>query len=82
MITLLNANAMSQYPGGKDMKKHMEEMWLMIQQDLNPLLQDQWVTIPSDGWTSRSVDTYLGSTYHLIDNDWTLRSITVDCEKI
>jgi len=46
------------------------------------MMKDEWVMITSDGWTSRSGDTYLGVTYHYIDSNWDLRSLTVDVEKL
>ena len=60
----------------------MEEMRVDLQEQLGVLLKDEWVAISSDGWTSRSRDTYLGVTYHFIDSDWVLLSVTVDCEKL
>jgi hypothetical protein len=64
------------------MKMHMENMCLKLQEELGVLLREEWVTISSDGWTSRAGDTYLGITYHFIDSNWVLRSVTVDLEKL
>jgi hypothetical protein len=60
----------------------MEDMRLQLQSELGILLKDEWVTIASDGWTSRAGDTYLGITYHYIDSNWVLRSLTVDVQKL
>ena len=79
-VTALNSRA--QCPSHKGIKSRMEEMRVDLQEQLGVLLKDEWMTISSDGWTSRSRDTYLGVTYHFIDSDWVLQSVTVDCEKL
>jgi hypothetical protein len=60
----------------------MEDLWLQLQEQFGLMMKDEWVMITSDGWTSRSADTYLGVTYHYIDSNWDLRSLTVDVEKL
>ena len=80
MVFLLNEKAVC--PAAKGIKRRMEEMRVTIQEELKPLLRDEWVTIASDGWTSRSTDTYLGITYHFIDSGWEMRAVTVDCQKM
>jgi len=79
-VTALNSRA--QCPSHKGIKSRMEEMRVDLQEQLGVFLKDEWVTIASDGWTSRSRDTYLRVTYHFIDSEWVLRSVTVDCEKL
>ena len=80
MIRALNAKA--EVPSRKQLKRRMENMRLKLQEELGVLLREEWVTISSDGWTSRAGDTYLGITYHFIDANWVLRSVTVDVEKL
>ena len=80
MIRALNAKAA--VPCRKELKRRMENMRLKLQEELGVLLREEWVTISSDGWTSRAGDTYLGITYHFIDANWVLRSVTVDVEKL
>ena len=64
MIRALNAKA--EVPSHKGMKTHMENMCLKLQEELGVLLREEWVTISSDGWTSRAGDTYLGITYRVV----------------
>lgn len=78
MVFLLNEKAVC--PCARGIKRRMVEMRVTIQ--LKTLLRDEWVTNASDGWTSRSTDTYLGITYHFIDSDWEIKAVTVDCEKM
>ena len=80
MVRALNAKA--ECPSHKGVKKRMVDMRLKLQEELGCVLRDEWVTIASDGWTSRAGDTYLGITYHYIDANWVLRSVTVDVEKL
>ncbi len=80
MIRALNAKA--EVPTRTGIKTRMENMRLKLQEELGVLLREEWVTISSDGWTSRAGDTYLGITYHFIDANWVLRSVTVDVAKL
>ena len=80
--TIRALNAKAEVPSYRGMKMRMENMRLKLQEELGVLLKKEWVTISSDGWTSRAGDTYLGITYHFIDANWVLRSVTVDVEKL
>jgi hypothetical protein len=82
MVECLNANTKGNIPSHKEIRAKMERLRVDLQDKLGTLLLHQWVTISSDGWTSRAGDTYLGVTYHFINSDWILRSVTVDCEKL
>ena len=80
MVRKLNDKA--ECPSHPQLKQRMENLRLDLQAELDITLKDQWVTVASDGWTSRAGDTYLGVTYHYIDSDWVLRSVTVDVQKL
>ena len=82
MVECLNVNTKGNIPSHKELRSKMERLRVDLQDKLGTLLLHQWVTISSDGWTSRAGDTYLGVTYHFVDSDWMLRSVTVDCEKL
>ena len=41
-----------------------------------------WSKDTSEWGLKKPSDTYLGITYHFIDSDWEIRSVTVDCEKM
>jgi len=55
---------------------------VVLNEELHLLIHGQFVCVPvtSDIWTSAGGHTYLGITYHWIDADWNLNSMTVDCE--
>ena len=78
MIGALNTNA--QIPAAFGIKRIMENMRVDLNQELHLLMCGEFVCFTSDSWTSAAGNTYLGITYHWIDADWNLNSMTVDCE--
>ena len=78
MVRALNTRA--KIPSRTGIKRIMENMRVALNEELHLLIHGQFVCVTSDSWTSAAGHTYLGITYHWIDADWNLNSMTVDCE--
>ena len=76
MIGALNTKA--QIPAATGIKRTMENMRVDLNEELRLLMRGEFVCVTSDSWTSAAGNTYLGITYHWIDVDWNLNSMTVD----
>ena len=74
MIGALNPKA--QIPCSKTIRRIMENMRVDLNEELGLLMRGEFVCVTSDSWTSAAGNTYLGITYHWIDVDWNLNSMT------
>lgn len=45
------------------------------------MLDGEFVAITTDGWTSRSNDSYMSLTVAFIDSEWELHHLSLDCTK-
>ena len=56
-------------------------MKLRLMKEIDDVLRAQYVSIAFDMWTSNGGDTFVGVTFHFIDDDWKLRTVKLDLEK-
>ena len=59
----------------------MEAIKTMLESEVALMLDDEFVAITTDGWTSRNTESYTSLTVGYIDTEWTLRHISLDCLK-
>ena len=78
MIRTLNDKA--SIPDRNGVIRKMSAMRAVMEEDMLPMIRDEWVARTSDSWTSNAGHTYLGTTTHYICADWKMPSICVDCE--
>jgi hypothetical protein len=51
-----------------------------MEDEILPMILDEWVARTIDSWTSNVGHTYLGTTTHYICADWKIHSLCVDSE--
>lgn len=79
LVAQLNKKA--KVPTRKALKDKMEDIKKTLESEVALMLDDEFVAITTDGWTSRSTETYMSLTVAYIDTEWTLRHLSLDCLK-
>ena len=65
----------------RDVKMAAVRMKLRLMKEIDEVLRAQYVSIAFDMWTSNKGDTFVGVTFHFIDEHWNLRTVKLDLEK-
>jgi len=76
MVSIFDPNFTVPCP--KTLLARCESLQAQIQSKISKILEKiDWVSITTDTWTSRALDSYMSVTAHFIDSDWTLQSVTL-----
>eukprot|EP00752_Nemacystus_decipiens_P015390 g13723.t1 len=79
VVSALNKKAKA--PTRRAMLDKMREVKASLENEVALMLDDEYVAITTDGWTSRSNESYMSLTVAYIDVGWQLRHLSLNCTK-
>ena len=79
MVAKLNNRP--EVPDRRAVVQRMRAIKKSLETDVPLMLDGGFVTITTDGWTSRKNDSYMSLTVAYIDSGWELHTLPLDCSK-
>ena len=59
----------------------MEELLVDLQGSVATMLTGQYVSMTTDGWTSRANESYISLTVVYVNDDWKMVTLALSCSK-
>ena len=68
-------------PSRRVLLARMEELLVDLQGSVGTMLRGQYVSMTTDGWTSRASESYISFTAVYVNDDWKMVTLALSCSK-
>ena len=68
-------------PSRRVLLVRMEELLVDLQGSVTTMLRGQYVSMTTDGWTSRANESYISYTIVYVNDDWKMVTLALSCSK-
>ena len=79
MVRTLKGKA--RIPQRRVLLARMEELLVDLQGSVATMLRGQYVSMTTDGWTSRANESYISFTVVYVNDDWKMATLALSCSK-
>lgn len=80
-VVVSKLNSRAKIPDRRAVLQRMRVIKKGLEADVSLMLDDEYVSVTTDAWTSRNNESYMSLTVSFIDSDWKLHTLSLDCSK-